>query len=176
MSVRRNDRFAERGVKGLGSKCMFSEPRKQPSLRSGASGCWHINVKEAIMENTQKPQTSASSRKHKGGRPHIPEEQKRTVCKKAYFTPEEANCVELAADENRMSDSEYINQMTMNGYIKAPIPPDFARDFRAVANMAGNLNQLAHQANKAGYNNVAKDLLVERSRIHHVLDQIYSWI
>ena len=128
------------------------------------------------MENTQEPQTPDSSRKHKGGRPHLPKEQKRTVCKKAYFTLEEAHCVELAADENRMSDSEYMNQMTMNGYIKAPIPPDFARDFRAVANMSGNLNQLAHQANKAGYHTVAKELLAERSRLHGVLDLIYSWL
>lgn len=128
------------------------------------------------MDNTQESQLPNSSRKHKGGRPPLAEEQKRTVCKKVYFTPEDANCVELAADENRMSDSEYINQMTMNGYIKAPIPPDFARDFRAAANMAGNLNQLAHQANKAGYGSVAKDLLAERSRINDVLDLIYSWI
>ena len=151
-------------------------PRKQPSLRSGASRCWHINVKEAIMENNQEPQPPDSSRKHKGGRPPLPEEQKRTVCKKAYFTPEEANFVELVADENCMSDSEYINQMTMNGFVKAPISHDFARDFRAAANMAGNLNQLAHQANKAGYTSVAKDLLFERSRLHNVLDLIYSWI
>lgn len=61
------------------------------------------------MNNNQEPLTPDSSRKHKGGRPHIPEEQKRTVCKKAYFTTEEAKCVELAADENRMSDSEYMN-------------------------------------------------------------------
>lgn len=128
------------------------------------------------MDNTQDPLPPYSSRKHKGGRPPLAEEQKRTVCKKVYFTPEDANCVELAADENRMSDSEYINQMTMNGYIKAPIPPDFAKDFRAFANMSGNLNQLAHQANKAGYSSVAKDLLAERSRINDVLDLIYSWI
>ena len=96
------------------------------------------------MNNTQEPQTPDSSRKHKGGRPPLAEEQKRTVCKKAYFTIEEAKCVELAADENRMSDSEYMNQMTMNGYVKAPINPDFAKDFRAAANMAGNLNQLAY--------------------------------
>ena len=128
------------------------------------------------MSNTQEPQTPDSSRKHKGGRPPLAEEQKRTVCKKAYFTVEEAKCVELAADENRMSDSEYMNQMTMNGYIKAPIDPDFAKDFRATANMAGSLNQLAHQANKAGYHTVAKELLAERSRLHGVLDLIYSWL
>ena len=125
------------------------------------------------MNNTQESQTPDSSRKHKGGRPHIPEEQKRTVCKKAYFTIEEAKCVELAADENRMSDSEYMNQMTMNGYVKAPIDPE---DFRAAANMAGNLNQLAYQANKAGFSSVAKELLDLRSRLHGVLDIIYSWI
>ena len=83
---------------------------------------------------------------------------------------------ELAADENRMSDSEYMNQMTMNGYVKAPIDPDFAKDFRAAANMAGNLNQLAYQANKAGFSSVAKELLDLRSRLHGVLDIIYSWI
>ena len=128
------------------------------------------------MNNTQEPQTPNYSRKHKGGRPPFEEEQKRTVCKKAYCTIEEAQCVELAADENRMSDSEYMNQMTMNGYVKAPIDPDFAKDFRAAANMAGNLNQLAYQANKAGFSSVAKDMLDLRSRLHGVLDIIYRWI
>ncbi|MCI6500992.1 hypothetical protein MUN53_02570 [Parabacteroides sp. AGMB00274] len=75
-----------------------------------------------------------------------------------------------------MSDSEYMNQMTMNGYVKAPIDPDFAKDFRAAANMAGNLNQLAYQANKAGFSSVAKDMLDLRSRLHGVLDIIYRWI
>ncbi len=176
MSGRRKDRFEERGLTGLGSKCMFSEPRKQPSLRSGASRCWHINVKEAIMNNTQEPQPPDSSRKHKGGRPPLPEEEKHTYCKKAYFTKKEVDCVELAADENRMSDSEYINLMTMNGKVVAPISPEFARDFRAVANLSGNLNQLAHKANLAGYSSVAKELLFERSRLKAVLDKLYSWI
>ena len=128
------------------------------------------------MSNTQKPQTPNSTRKHKGGRPPLPEEEKRTYCKNAYFTKKEADCVELAADENRMSDSEYINLMTMNGKVVAPISPEFARDFRAAANMAGNLNQLAYQANKAGFSSVAKDMLDLRSRLHGVLDIIYSWI
>lgn len=52
----------------------------------------------------------------------------------------------------------------MNGYVKA-LDPDFAKDFRAAANMAGNLNQLAYQASKAGFSSVAKDMLDLRSRL-----------
>lgn len=128
------------------------------------------------MENTHNPNPKTSSRKHKGGRPPIPDEQKRTCCKKVYFTKEESECVELAADENNMSDSEYINQMTMNGKVVAPISPEFAKDFRAVANLSGNLNQLAYQANKGGYHTVANELLSERSRLKAVLNKLYSWI
>ena len=154
---------------------MFFKPKKQPSLRSGASRCWHINVKEAIMSNTQdpNPKTKISSRKHKGGRPSIPDDQKRTCCKKVYFTKEDCDCIEHAADANRMSDSEYIARMSLNGKVVAPISPDFARDFRAVANLSNNMNQLAHQANKEGYHTVARDILALLPNLRTVLNQIY---
>ena len=128
------------------------------------------------MDKSPKPQPPISSRKHKGGRPPIPDDQKRTCCKKVYFTKEESDCVELAADENNMSDSEYIKQMAMNGKVVAPVSPEFAKDFRAVANLSGNLNQLAYQANKGGYHTVANELLSERSRLKAVLNKLYSWI
>lgn len=126
------------------------------------------------MNNTQEPQPKTSSRKHKGGRPSLPEEQKRIYCKKVYYTKEGAECVEHAADENKMSDSEYISEMSLEGKVVAPISEDFARDFRAVANLSNNLNQLAHQANKEGYHTVAKEMLVELPRLKGVLNQIYD--
>lgn len=128
---------------------------------------------KAIMENTQKPVPQTSSRKHKGGRPKKDEAEKHTVCKKVYFTVEQSKAVEAAADDNRMSDSEYINEMTMNGQVVAPVSEDFARDFRSVANMGGNINQLAHQANKEGYHSVAKEMLDELPKLKAVLNQIY---
>ena len=69
-----------------------------------------------------------------------------------------------------------MNQMTMTGYVKPPIPSVFSIYFWSVANMDGKRNQLAHQANKAGFSSVAKELLDLRSRLHGVLDIIYRWI
>ena len=127
----------------------------------------------AMTSNTTNTQTPTSSRKHKGGRPSLPEEQKRTRCKKVYYTEEDCRCIEHAADENRMSDSEYISQMSLTGKVVAPISPDFARDFRAVANLSNNLNQLAHRANRDGYQSVANEMLAELPKLRTVLHQIY---
>ena len=126
------------------------------------------------MNNIQEPHPQTSSRKHKGGRPSLPKEQKRTCCKKVYYNPQDCHNVEVAADENKMSDSDYIAQMSLNGYVKAPISEDFARDFRAVANLSNNINQLAHRANAAGYHTVAKEMLIELPRLRGVLNQIYD--
>lgn len=126
------------------------------------------------MNNTNNPNPKTSSRKHKGGRPRLTEEEKHTVCKKVYYTPEQAKAIEAAADANDISDSQYINEMSTEGKVVAPISPDFARDFRAVANLSNNLNQLAHRANAAGYQTVASEMLTELPRIRGVLDVIYA--
>ena len=125
------------------------------------------------MNNIPNPNSKTSSRKHKGGRPPLPPEQRRTCCKKVYYTEEDSRCIEAAADANGMSDSEYIAQMSLTGKVVAPISPDFARDFRAVANVSNNLNQLAHQANKEGYHTVASQMLDELPKLKTVINQIY---
>ncbi len=126
-----------------------------------------------MTSNTQETQPQTSLHKRKGGRPSLPEEQRRTRCKKVYYTEEDCRCIEHAADENRMSDSEYISQMSLTGKVVAPISPDFARDFRAVANLSNNLNQLAHRANRDGYHSVANEMLAELPKLRTVLNQIY---
>ena len=127
----------------------------------------------AIMKNNQDPNPSKSPRKHKGGRPPLPEAQKRTRMKKVYYTRDDCRSIEYAADANRMSVSEYIAQMSLTGKVVAPISEDFARDFRAVASIANNLNQLAHQANREGYHTVANDMVKELPKLRAVLNQIY---
>ena len=128
------------------------------------------------MNNTNTPTPTTSSRKHKGRRHPLSEEEKHTVCKRVYYTPEQAQAIEAAADATRISDSKYINEMSTEGKVVAPISPDFARDFRAVANLSNNLNQLAHRANAAGYQTVASEMLIELPRIRGVLDIIYESI
>ena len=126
------------------------------------------------MDNNQNPTPQNSFRKHKGGRPTKPDEEKHVVCKKVYYTEEDSKCIEAAADEYRMSDSEYIAKMSLDGKVVAPIDPEFAKDFRAVASMANNLNQLAHRANADGFSAVAREMLVELPKIRAVLNVIYS--
>ncbi len=126
-----------------------------------------------MTSNTPNTQPQTSSHKRKGGRPSLLEEQRRTRCKKVYYTEEDCRCIEHVADENRMSDSEYISQMSLTGKVVASISPDFARDFRAVANLSNNLNQLAHRANSDGYHSVANEMLAELPKLRTVLNQIY---
>lgn len=128
------------------------------------------------MNNTHNPQPQTPPRKHKGGRPSLPADKKRTVCKKVYFTREQARLVEAAADANNMSESNYIVQMAMTGKVVAPIPSEFARDLRAVANLANNMNQLAHLAHLQGYCSVVSEILVELPRVRGVLDKVYGCV
>ena len=71
-----------------------------------------------------------------------------------------------------MSDSEYINNMSLTGKVVAPVSPDFARDFRAVAGAVNNLNQLVHLAHKYGLPGLAQqanEVLAELKPIVHVI-------
>ena len=126
------------------------------------------------MNNTKNPNPDTSSRKHKGGRHKKADEKKRNVCKKVYFTQEQCKAVELAADQNNISDSKYIADMTFIGKVVAPITPEFAKDFHCVATMSNNMNQLAHRANAAGFTTVAKEILVELTRLRGALDILYA--
>ena len=126
------------------------------------------------INNTNTPTPETSSREHKGGRHKKADKDKRIVCKKVYFTVEQSKAVELAADKNNISDSKYIADMTFEGKVVAPISQEFAQDFHCVATMSNNLNQLAHRANAAGYATVAKEMLVELTRLRGALDILYA--
>ena len=125
-----------------------------------------------MNENISSPQPLSTSKDRKGGRPPLPAEEKRTCRKVVYYTEEDGQKIDFAAEENRMSDSEYINNMSLTGKVVAPVSPDFARDFRAVAGAVNNLNQLVHLAHNYGLPGLAQqanDVLAELKPIVHVI-------
>lgn len=131
------------------------------------------------MENmniSQEPQPKTVPRKHKGGRPPLSDDEKHIYYKKVYYTKEECERIEQAAEANNMSASEYIAQMSLNGKVVAPVSPEFAGHFRAVASMSNNINQLAHQANRSGYYAVANELHGVIPQLRGVLTLIYDGV
>lgn len=88
-------------------------------------------------------QTNDRERK-KGGRPRLPDGEKRDCPVKVYF--DRANYAKLVRRSKRTGRplSEIVYELAVNGYVKEPVPQGVARSLRALAGMANNLNQLAH--------------------------------
>lgn len=95
--------------------------------------------------------------RNKGGRPKLPDEEKRDCPVKVYF--DRANYTKLARRSRRTGRplSEIVYELAVNGYVKEAVPQDVARCLRALAGMANNLNQLAHLAHIHGPLHVADE-------------------
>ena len=80
----------------------------------------------------------------KGGRPRLPDGEKRNCPVKVYF--DWANYSKLARRSKRTGRplSEIVYELAVNGYVKEPVSQSVAHSLRALAGMANNLNQLAH--------------------------------
>lgn len=96
------------------------------------------------------PQTQEYS-KPKGGRPKLPDGQQRTHAVKVYFDDE--NYAKLLKRRKRTGKtlSSIVYELAVNGYVKEPLSKELASCVRAMASMANNLNQLAHEAHISGY-------------------------
>ena len=100
------------------------------------------------MENS--PQTQEYS-KPKGGRPKLPDGQQRTHAVKVYF--DEENYAKLLKRRKLTGKplSSIVYELAVNGYVREPLSKELASCVRAMASMANNLNQLAHEAHLSGY-------------------------
>lgn len=96
------------------------------------------------------PQTQEYS-KPKGGRPKLPDGQQRTHAVKVYF--DEENYAKLLKRRKRTGKplSSIVYELAVNGYVREPLSKELASCVRAMASMANNLNQLAHEAHLSGY-------------------------
>ena len=101
-------------------------------------------------------QTNDRERK-KGGRPKLPDGEKRDCPVKVYF--DRANYTKLARRSKRTGRplSEIVYELAVNGYVKEPVSQGVAHCLRALAGMANNLNQLAHLGHIHGAQHIANE-------------------
>lgn len=106
---------------------------------------------------TRTPPDKNGSERNKGGRPKLPDGEKRDCSVKAYF--DKANYAKLVRRSRRTGRplSEIVYELAVNGYVKEPVPQDVAHALRALAGMANNLNQLAHLGHIHGPHYIADE-------------------
>lgn len=105
---------------------------------------------------TTRTHSQANSRERKkGGRPKLPEDERRDCPVKVYF--DRTNYTKLARRSKRTGRplSEIVYELAVNGYVKEPVPQGVAHCLRALAGMANNLNQLAHLGHIHGAQHIA---------------------
>ena len=107
-------------------------------------------------------------KRKQGGRPKLPDGEKRDCPVKVYF--DRMNYTKLVRRSRRTgrSLSEIVYELAVNGYVKEPIPQGVAQSLRALAGMANNLNQLAHLGHIHGPQHIADEnrrLMVEVSNL-----------
>ena len=80
-----------------------------------------------------------------------PNGQQRTHAVKVYF--DEENYAKLLKRRKRTGKplSSIVYELAVNGYVREPLSKELASCVRAMASMANNLNQLAHEAHLSGY-------------------------
>ena len=106
--------------------------------------------------------------RNKGGRPKLPDGEKRNCPVKVYF--DRVNYAKLIRRSRRTGRplSEIVYELAVNGYVKEPLPQEVTQSLRALAGMANNLNQLAHLGHIHGPLHIADEsrrLMVEVSNL-----------
>lgn len=106
--------------------------------------------------NPTHPDNKSPKRKQ-GGRPKLPDGEKRDCPVKVYF--DRTNYARLVRRSRRTGRplSEIVYELAVNGYVKEPVPQSVAQALRALAGMANNLNQLAHLGHIHGPQHIADE-------------------
>ena len=144
-----------------------------------AESCQSLTNSQLPM-NPQTPTNSFSRTirfKNKGGRPKKPQDECRKCIVKVAFDRDNYAKLCLLRDEQGKSLSQIVYDFAVNGCIREALPQDVARYIRALAGMANNLNQLAHEAHIIGYDGVEqrdKSLAQEIDRLLRALDKMMT--
>ncbi|WP_373594596.1 plasmid mobilization protein [Bacteroides ovatus] len=106
---------------------------------------------------TRTQSQSGDRERKKGGRPRLPDGEKRDRPVKVYF--DRANYAKLVHRSRRTGRplSEIVYELAVNGYVKEPLSRDTTKWLRALAGMANNLNQLAHLGHIHGPQHIADE-------------------
>ncbi len=124
-----------------------------------------------------KPSCCPSGINNKGGRPRKPQDECRKCIVKVAFDRDNYAKLCMLRDKQGKSLSQIVYDFAVNGCIKEALPQDVARYLRALAGMANNLNQLAHEAHIVGYNEVHqrnKGLAQEIDKLLQALDKMMT--
>lgn len=78
----------------------------------------------------------------------------------------------LSAKEAGISDSEYARQAIVKGKVEPRISPETMGLIRRLCGMDNNLNQIARQANAAGYAQVNRECLRLTDQIGGVIKEL----
>ena len=82
----------------------------------------------------------------KGGRPNMPEKEKRNIPVKVYFDTDNYRRLLNKQRRTGISLSTLVYELSVNGYVKEPITKEQTAYIRDLSGMANNLNQLAREA------------------------------
>ncbi len=85
---------------------------------------------------------------------------------------EEYNTLRERATESGLSVSEYARQAITNGKVEPRITPETMALVRRLCGMDNNLNQLARQANAAGFTQVNRECLRLTNQIGEVINEL----
>lgn len=88
--------------------------------------------------------------KKKGGRPPMPEDERRQHPVKVGFNDLDHDTLVYRAESAGMSVSELVHEAALNTPIKAHISDEHIEQVRGLTAMGNNLNQIARQANTSG--------------------------
>ncbi len=118
------------------------------------------------------PTPRKDTERRKGGRPRMDSTEKKCHFIKVGF--DELNFKKLKKRSRRMkaSLSSIVYDLAINGKINEPLSQEMMDCFRKLAGMANNLNQLAHEAHIAGYEDVAAADRLLSEKIDEVLNKL----
>ncbi len=110
--------------------------------------------------------------KNRGGRPTVEESKRRSYTVNIRVNSQELMMLRLSAKEAGISDSEYARQAITKGKVEPRITPETMSLVRRLCGMDNNLNQIARQANTAGYRDVNRECLRLAAQIGSVINEL----
>lgn len=107
--------------------------------------------------------------KPKKGRP-AKEKAKLSTSINLKLTEEDFKTVKAKAEKLGIKATQYAREMTLKGGIKSHFTIEELDLMRKLSGMANNLNQIARQANKAGFSKSALDIIIIAGEIKKMFD------
>ena len=108
----------------------------------------------------------------KGGRPTLEESQRRSYSLNIRLNFAELERLKFASAEAGITESEYARQAITKGKVKPRLTPEIMNLIRSLSGMDNNLNQIARQANAAGYTNVRSEYLHLANRVDNIINSM----